>query len=77
MNNTNESVLRAATFNIRFDTHPPASITTKGEAPWNVRKVKIADTILFHRIDLVGIQVRRIIMLNFVSFSGIFLSFFL
>jgi hypothetical protein len=60
----NELILRVGTFNIRFDNvGPPASekssIVTQGETPWHVRRVKVADTILFHRIDLVGIQVRQ------------------
>ncbi|GBB96684.1 hypothetical protein RclHR1_02810002 [Rhizophagus clarus] len=48
----NEQILRVGTFNIRFDGGSPA----KGEAPWHVRRTKVADAILFHRIDLVGIQ---------------------
>ncbi|CAB5377840.1 unnamed protein product [Rhizophagus irregularis] len=47
-----EPILRVGTFNIRFDLGSP----TQGETPWNVRRVKVVDTILFHKIDLVGIQ---------------------
>ena len=68
MSNMNKSVLRVATFNIRFDTSITSN-ATKGEAPWNIRRVKIVDTILFHRIDLVGIQVKRAIMLNVVFWT--------
>ncbi len=56
--------IRVATFNIRFDasTTPDInkvlSLVTPTEPPWHVRRVKVADTILFHRIDLVGIQVK-------------------
>ncbi|CAG8607807.1 2112_t:CDS:2 [Funneliformis caledonium] len=56
-------IFRVATFNIRFDNNEvPATSVNKvssnvtGETPWQVRRVKVADTILFHRIDLVGIQ---------------------
>ena len=77
----NESILRTATFNIRFDTHecPPASqneisaIVIPSEAPWNVRRIKIADTIIFHRIELVGIQVKRTI-LNSLFFYTFFID---
>lgn len=50
-----EPILRVGTFNIRFDLGSP----TQGETPWNVRRVKVVDTILFHKIDLVGIQVKH------------------
>lgn len=54
----NELILRVGTFNIRFDSFgpPKSSFVAQGEAPWHVRRVKVVDTILFHRIDLVGIQ---------------------
>ncbi|RIA96955.1 Endonuclease/exonuclease/phosphatase [Glomus cerebriforme] len=53
----NESILRVGTFNIRFDGGKTgSSIVTQGELSWHVRRVKVADTILFHRMDLIGIQ---------------------
>lgn len=59
-----EAILRVGTFNIRFDMLGPP---TQGETPWNVRRVKVVDTILFHRIDLVGIQVNHIFL--FLNYS--------
>ncbi|CAI2169177.1 11490_t:CDS:2 [Funneliformis geosporum] len=58
------NIFRVATFNVRFDNNDVpttsvnkvSSIVTQGETPWQVRRVKVADTILFHRIDLVGLQ---------------------
>nr|CAG8530868.1 11284_t:CDS:2 [Entrophospora candida] len=64
--------LRIASFNIRYDSKgidPSPRATNEGfiinqklekrqakEQPWNIRKYKVADTILFHKIDIVGIQ---------------------
>ncbi|CAG8465963.1 24504_t:CDS:2 [Racocetra persica] len=57
------NVLRVATFNIRYDAYCglPAPSTektmkTSGEKPWSSRRRKVADTILFHRADIVGLQ---------------------
>ncbi|RHZ79306.1 hypothetical protein Glove_149g44 [Diversispora epigaea] len=65
MNGTNS--LRVATFNIRYDSMGGGSpalnvnetINTnifKGEAPWYVRRRKLAEAILFHKIDIIGLQ---------------------
>ncbi|CAH1762954.1 9915_t:CDS:2 [Entrophospora sp. SA101] len=64
--------LRIASFNIRYDSKgidPSPRATNEGfiinqklekrqakEQPWNIRKYKVADTILFHKIDVIGIQ---------------------
>ncbi|KAI8335440.1 Endonuclease/exonuclease/phosphatase [Chlamydoabsidia padenii] len=55
------------TFNIRHDhgpsssnsilAAPPTDLTDlSGELPWPVRKWKVADTLLFHQPDIVGLQ---------------------
>ncbi|KAF0522021.1 Endonuclease/exonuclease/phosphatase [Gigaspora margarita] len=61
MNKSN--VLRVATFNIRFDFNNGAiapsiakTVNTAGERPWHIRRRRVADTILFHRVDIVGLQ---------------------
>ena len=58
-------MLRIATFNIRFDIYGnevsdkyKERFATQGEAPWKVRRTKVVDAIIFHRIDLIGIQVK-------------------
>jgi hypothetical protein len=63
-----EPILRLASYNIRFDkfgSEPlSGSDATKvagpekpeGEMPWGTRRYKVADELLFHRVDLVGIQ---------------------
>ncbi|CAG8452631.1 8543_t:CDS:2 [Dentiscutata erythropus] len=57
------NVLRVATFNIRYDSSRGLTASSlertmdaSGEMPWNSRKRKLADTILFHRVDIVGLQ---------------------
>ena len=61
----NDPMLRTASFNIRYDIYGgevsdknKERFATKGETPWEVRRTKVVDTILFHRIDLIGIQVK-------------------
>ncbi|CAG8716772.1 12196_t:CDS:2, partial [Acaulospora morrowiae] len=61
-----QNIPRVATFNIRFDGHksPPVSENENivvpsafdGEQPWYVRRKKVADAILFHRVDIIGLQ---------------------
>ncbi|CAG8450916.1 6186_t:CDS:2 [Dentiscutata heterogama] len=57
------NVLRVATFNIRYDSSRGLTASSlertmdaSGEMPWNNRKRKVVDTILFHRVDIVGMQ---------------------
>ncbi|CAG8642666.1 2367_t:CDS:2, partial [Paraglomus occultum] len=68
MSTTDLPPLRIATFNIRFDgqsgllsnqikeQYVQSPIGTNQETPWRIRRPKVADTITFHKVDVVGFQ---------------------